>query len=162
MKNYSFEGHSLRITWDKEHKLYSSFGWMRDFMAYMRHAVDHADEPWKRAAHNARGFVRATGPDEEHGSVASYYEGSYDSWDWANGNGEMVCRTIEDVEQIAHQGWPAGVAKVAGLASEIRNDVPEAQEIKPHYVWQDEGDEFDDLKPESIRDMLKRNGFRRV
>ena len=143
MQHYNHEGQGLRVVWDKENRLYSACGWMRDFMAYMRHAVDESPEPWKRAIGNAKAFARATDPDGYHGKIASFYEGSHSDWYWTNGDSTMVCETIEDVEEIAHKGWPDGVAKVAKLASEVRNDVPEAQEIKPHYVWQDEGDEFD-------------------
>lgn len=132
---YRHKNSTLFVQWDAEKGNFVAEGRMRCVARYVADCVKgDTAEPWDHSM-NER-YVREY--DRE------YYQnvGDWDRWDWANG-GEVVASTMEEVQRLANEGWTDGVARLAKMASDVRESVPETEDITPRYVWAEQGDEFD-------------------
>ena len=134
MDSYSYRhGHGgLRIMYDGEHGLLHGKGRMRDYLRYMRDMTEgDMKVPWK-----------VDNPRRVEGVKREIYSGEGE-WSWINGGGKIVVDSAETCERLADRGWGDGVTRVRALARELRNAVPEAEDIGPMFKFCEEGDEID-------------------
>lgn len=130
--NYLHSNGGFAISWDKENMLLHAKGRMNSYALFQRDVATGAVKlPWKYT--------------KQADDAKELYEGGYDDWGWLCGGSSSAYKvsTIEAIEATVRQGWADGVAKVQDLANELRNAIPEAEDITPKFQWMDEGDELD-------------------